>query len=480
MQLTIDTGGPARVEVRDSAGGLYQPDGALMDRDVGDWSGIPPYYQGHFTCPGRASLTLAPGRYLLVVEKGLEFERLEVPLDLAGDSTVVAVPERWAHAAAEQLWSADFHIHRPIDDAGALLLAEDLNLGVFITTWNDRTRWEREDPPADPVVRADATHVATVLNAEDERGGGAWMLHNLRRPLTLGSLDSWYPQGKVFVDEATAQGAWFDCEKPVWWEVPVMAALAPFDSLGVLNNHYVQYGMNANEAWGRPRDRARHPGAQGFSDYALSLYYRYLNLGHRLPASAGSASGVLPAPPGYNRVYVHIPEGFSVPAYYENLRAGRSFVTNGPLLRFTVDDHPPGDTVRVDATRPVRLMATASAREPIDRIEIIANGHVVRQESGGRLEAELDVPGTSWLAARCYLSTGESETTGATVRLAHSSPVYLSGANQRWDAAPDRAYFAAWIDDLMTETMSDPQRFASNDQRDEVIHLYRAALAHYR
>ena len=74
-------------------------------------------------------------------------------------------------------------------------------------------------------MRADPTHIATLMNAEDERGGGAWMMHNLKKPLALSEAERWYPQGRVFVDQAKSQGAWFDSEKPIWWEVPVMAAL---------------------------------------------------------------------------------------------------------------------------------------------------------------------------------------------------------------------------------------------------------------
>jgi hypothetical protein len=151
------------------------------------------------------------------------------------------------------------------------------------------------------------------MNAEDERGGGAWMLHGIHKPLPLGVDGRWFPPGITFVTEARAQRSpgdvlpWFDCEKPFWWEVPVIMAVAPPDSLGVLHNHFNQYGICDTEAWGRPRDQKQFPGWKGFVDYSFRLYYRYLNLGFRLPASAGSASGALPNPVGYNRVYVQLP-----------------------------------------------------------------------------------------------------------------------------------------------------------------------------
>jgi hypothetical protein len=457
MRLTIDTDGPARVEVRDAAGRMFQPDGALMDRTVGKWPAIPPYYQGHFVSKGTASLDVPSGRYLVVVEKGLEFERLEIPLDLDADRMIRAVPGRWAHQAAAGWYSADFHVHRPVSDASELLLAEDLNLGVFFTQWNEHNEW----PQGEPVVQVDATHMATATNSEDERGGGAWMFHNLSRPLPLGEADWWYPQGRGFVDEARSQDAWFDCEKPIWWEVPVMAALAPFDSVGVLNNHYNQYGMNSHEAWGRPRDDS------DFSDYSLGLYYRLLNLGHRLPVTAGSASGVLPAPPGYNRVYVPIADELSVASFYAALRAGRSFATNGPMVSFTVDGATPGDSV--DSGR-VSAVVTATARESIDRVEIVANGEVIADASGPALEQEISLDGYSWVIARCYLKPGD------TVRMAHTSPIYVRDAS--WDTTADNAYFVRWIDDLIAES-ADPARFSNNDQRDEVLRIYQTARSHY-
>lgn len=469
-RLTIETDGPARLEVRGPGQGMYQPENALMDRTfnkVADRKND--YYWGHFISAGTASLSLPAGQYTVIVEKGLEFERLESLVNLNADRTVRLVPKRWVNMAAEGWWSGDLHIHRPPSDAKMLLAAEDLNLGVFFTIWNAQNLWTNKEIPPDPVERLDSTHIATLLNAEDERGGGAWMMHNLKKPLDMRAAERWYPQGRVFVDQAKAQGAWFECEKPIWWEAPVMAALERIDSLGVLHNHYNQYGMVANEAWGRPRDQALFPGSEGFSNYSLSLYYRYLNLGLRLPASAGAASGVLPSPPGYNRVYIHAPQGFSVDTFYSALRAGRTFVTNGPVLTFAVDGKAPGDTVEISPGRPLRVAVTAEAREPIVRVEIVANGKVVADSSGSKLAAEIEPKNFTWLAARCYLKPA------VTVRLAHSSPIYLTGPGRAWDISDDKAYFVKWIDDLIAESESDPQRFQTADQKKEVLGIYSAA-----
>ena len=473
VHLTVETGGPAYVEVRGPQGAMYQPCGAVMDRTANNFNPPDRYYRGHFTSPGKAVLELPVGHYTLIVQKGLEFQRTESAVDLMTDQTVRLTPERWTHMAPKGWWSGDFHIHRPPEDAELLMTANDLNFAVFFTMWNNYNFWEGRERQADPTVRVDSQHLATLMNAEDERGGGAWMMHNLKKPIAWNEPERWYPQGHVYVDQAKAQGAWFDSEKPFWWELPVMAALESIDSMGIVHNHYNLYGIQAQEAWGRPRDQKLYPGNAGFANYCQDIYYRFLNLGKRYPVSAGSASGVLSAPPGYNRVYVLAPEGLSVDGFYSALKAGRSFATNGPILTLTVDGKTLGDTIEVQPGRRLQVTFEAQAREPIDHIDIIANGDIVVSTTQARLEAEIEPKNYTWVAARCILKTEE------TVRFAHTSPVFLSGKQQNWDASEDRAYFVKWIDDLIEVSSADPHRFSSDDHKNQVLAIYNTARGHY-
>ena len=86
-----------------------------------------------------------------------------------------------------------------------------------------------------------------------------------------------------------------------------------------------------------PATPSRLPPPRGNGYWTQEIYYHILNCGLRIPPSAGSASGVLPNPVGYNRVYVHLDGPFAYEKWWEGLRAGRSFVTNGPLLRVHVE-----------------------------------------------------------------------------------------------------------------------------------------------
>lgn len=493
--LTIDTGDAARVTVRSDDGAWHHPVGAVrdrtaaarpgvldMDRDPSDASAVAPGYTEHFVSGGSVELEVPRGSVTLEVTRGPEHtgvtRRVEVG---ATGARVSARPQRFADLAAEGWWSGDLHVHRPVADAAAVLRSEDLHLGAFVTQWNEVARRPQEPhapgaPSAALTVDGDRHAVAPVT--EDERGGGAWILHGTGTPDLPDTTQWWYPTGRSVVDRARAAGAHFDLEKLTWWEVPVMMATGAPDSVGVLNNHYVPGGFFANEAWGRPRPREAYPGKEGTSRYQLGLYYRYLNLGFRLPASAGSASGVLPAPAGHNRVYV---QGAADPAhagpctvggFYAALRAGRSMVTNGPLLSLTVGDAGPGGTVAPGRTS-VRAAARAAGR--VGGIEVLADGVVVARTDGGLLEADVDLTGARWVAARATAPDP------ATIRLAHTSPVYVDRGTPSpavaEQAVADRAYFARWVAELIEATTT--RRLADRAQRAEVLELYERAAAFY-
>lgn len=53
--------------------------------------------------------------------------------------------------------------------------------------------------------------------------------------------------------------------------------------------------------------------------------------------------GVHPVPLGYSQVYVHTGRKFDLKEWLRGLKAGRSFVTTGPVLFGTVDGKLPGE-----------------------------------------------------------------------------------------------------------------------------------------
>jgi hypothetical protein len=477
IQVTDESGQAiwARLEVRGANDKEYQPEASIRDLTAKHHRALP-YYLGSFVIQGQYDVDVPPGRYRVIAEHGLEYTRVEKSVAVAaeGETKVVLSLRPWIRMWQQGWWSGDFHVHRPLADTQKLVLAEDLNFCPVITQWPHRKDLQvlTDDvwgAGSSGQIAVDARHLITLRNAEDERGGGAWIYLSLPRLLEELDTTAWFtPSGLDFIRQARAQRSaadslpWVDCENSEWWEVPVAMALAPPDSIEVLGNHFMQYGLDDVTDWGRPPGKHVEGDRWAWLAYALGLYYRYLNLGFHVPPSAGSASGAHPNPVGYNRVYVHLDGPFTVEKWFAALRAGDSFITNGPMLFFHVDAGQEKAHVEVHA------------REPIDRIELVANGAVIQWAPvpPDTLEYTADFTFNpqdySWVAARCFLRTAE------TIRLAHSSPVYLPGHH---DCRLDAQFFADWVSDLINETGT--RKLASETDRQHLLDLYGQALAFY-
>ena len=254
-----------------------------------------------------------------------------------------------------------------------------------------------------------ATAITTSWPARTSAAAGPCSTSTSAGPLDLSGAEFEYPSPMTYVAEARRPGeagVWIDIEKPFWWDVPIWLASGQVDSIGLANNHMNRRGMYQDEAWGRPRDAKRLPPPRGNGFWTQEIYYHILNCGLRIPPSAGSASGVLNNPLGYNRMYVQLDGELSYPGWWDGLRAGRVFVTNGPLLRVQADGRPPGHVFNEceGEALEIKLDVALTARDSISALELIKNGQVERRvpydewartgSSGPRpLRAERLVPG---------------------------------------------------------------------------------------
>jgi hypothetical protein len=326
----------------------------------------------------------------------------------------------------------------------------------------------------------DAHHQYGILSQEDERGGGAVLLMNLENPVALGKASRWYPTNWHYCNEARKQNALVDQEKPFWWEAPVNVAMGVIDTLGILNNHLNRASLMDNEAWGKPRDRERYPGYEGFVDSVLELYYHYLNLGLKLPISAGSASGVLKNPVGYNRLYAPL-KMFSFENWFRAVKAGNAFATNGPMLFFNVDGVQLGETVRLRAGDVFRKKGALKvlSQAMLDRVEILFNGSVIHEFRVGanvseiEKEVELAIDQSGWMVARAY------EKNDQTVRLAHTNPIYIELGDPMEPRRESATFYADWCKELLSASERDEKRYENPNQRNEVEGIYRQAIAFY-
>lgn len=412
----------ARLRLRDPAGTLVpvrttKPQSAIAAH--------PKFADLGVTFDGSISIDVPAGDARVLVDRGTEYEPVTMSAARLKATNTIRL-RRWIDMARLGWWSGDLHVHREPDEMPLLVRAADIHVAPVITRWHkalERTPWR-----APFEFTAEGNRVWSINNAEDERPWGAAMFFHLKEPPELAGFRSdWPPPVDCW---PYREGSHFDLEKLIWWGAPVAALLAHPDSIGLVNNHFLEEDMLNNEAWGRPRDLALYPGYRGFAEYVCMLYYRYLSAGLRIPVSAGSANGVLKSPLGYNRVYVQLDGAFSRAAWWEALKAGRSFATNGPMLWLTANGERPGSVLPA-STRSVKIRIDARSREPLDRVDLVVDGTIVRTlrpaGDGSSLKVSFETPvgDGSWIAARCFGKTD------VTARMAHTSPIYVGTVPRR-------------------------------------------------
>ena len=168
-------------------------------------------------------------------------------------------------------------------------------------------------------------------------------------------------------------------------------------------------------------------------------YYRYLNAGFRLPVAGGTDKMSNGVPIGLSRTYARLgpDDDFGYDAWCAALRAGRSYMSSGPLLRLSVDGAGIGDTVRLpDAGGTVAVAATAASIFPMFRLELVHSGRVIassNSESGThelRINENVTIDGPGWICVRVdgggpdHL-THHRDVWGRAI-MAHTSPVYIA------------------------------------------------------
>jgi hypothetical protein len=174
------------------------------------------------------------------------------------------------------------------------------------------------------------------------------------------------------------------------------------------------------------------------SAYKHKEYYRYLNCGYQLPLVGGTDKMSSDVPVGLYRTYAHIPdEEFSYDAWCRALRAGRTFLSAGPMLRFSVEGRSIGDTLTLPAGGgTIEVEAVADSIFPIHTLEIIQGGQVVastEETKGARqlsVRTKLRIDANTWLAVRCggprYYEMSSFRDCWGRGMFAHSSPIYVA------------------------------------------------------
>jgi hypothetical protein len=142
--------------------------------------------------------------------------------------------------------------------------------------------------------------------------------------------------------------------------------------------------------------------------YGIADWYRYLNLGYRLPVVGGSDKMAAASLLGGIRTYAHLgDQPFTYEHWMDAIKAGNTFVTVGPLVELLVDGHPPGHQISLPPTGGALDVTwrVASTSLPIERVELIVGGLVAEQIGVDRQlraagQTTLTLKESSWIALR--------------------------------------------------------------------------------
>jgi hypothetical protein len=455
----------ARVRVVASTGESPMPEDAL--RKVG--TGQPFFY-----ADGSFAVALERGQADIIVERGTEFEPLHLTVDVPARGAVdVDLPlRRWIRLPEEGWYAGNTHVHydetetRALDRLRADPRVEDLPVFIVSQLQRRELAYASNVFPIGRHALSEPAHLIDVgeetrhNRAERAEGYGHLMLVNLERlvePLSRGLLvddaSADYPPLIDACREAHRQGGvaiW--CHNGIGMEAPIAAALGALDGINLFDPYWM--------------------------DPEYDIWYALLNCGIRLPASTGSDWFVCSS----NRVYVDVGADLAYPTWLAGLRNGRTFITDGPIVRLTVAGHGPSNDVLAPSagTRRLDVAIEWASAVPITAIEVMADGVVILRDEtppgarSGTVQGSVDAS-VGWVAAR---ARGSARNSYDHALWAHTSPVYVRDAPAPSIRSAAARAFIAGIDESLT-WVTTQGRFDDASQRDRIVELFRDGRGTY-
>lgn len=421
---------PCRVHFRSAHGMPYQPHGhhSHVNSDLGTWhvdvgGDLRLGQTSYAYVDGRCQGWLPRGEVIVEAARGYEYEPIRQRITIEpGQRRLELRLKRWVDMNARGWYSGDTHVHFVSTVGGQReARAEDLNVvNLLLSQWGSLFT-NTEEFTGEPLVSGDGK---TVVWATQEN-----RQHLLGHLTLLGLKEAVYPCCSDGPSEAelggtldTTLSAWADACRAQGGTVILPHLPSP----------------NGEPAALIATGRVDGVEMINFGEFNHLEYYRYLNSGYRLPLVGGTDKMSSEVAVGQYRTYVQIPadDGFSYESWCRNLKAGRTFLSGGPLLELQVEGREIGDTLQLPAGGgTVEAVARARSTIPVHTLQLVQNGRVVAETSepngSGQLElrARVEAKGHGWLCARAagpsYGRIAHHDTWSRGV-FAHTSPVYIA------------------------------------------------------
>jgi TolB protein len=485
---------PARVSITGDDGHFYVPANAWIHADDGYDRSKQPFEAHYFHTRGEDTITMPAGKFHVDVMQGFERPLTSKMVTTASGTNryvLAQLSPKWPMGDANEQWvSSDLHVHMNYGGTyrsnPRILASQAKAEGVQIVNNLIVNKEQRfPDIAYDGKGLDPASDASTLIVHGQEYHTSYWghrgILGALNHVLLPGyagypgtAAASLYPMNADVYDLAHAEGA-------------LVGAVHPFDEEP---DPFANPPQNITDEL--PVDVALHKldymEIVGFSDHksTAAVWYRLLDLGFHLPAGAGTDATTNYAAPirgyvGFDRVYVRVPRGpLSLNTFYEGLKNGRTFATNGPLLDFSLGGRPIGDELQfASAQSAVPFTAKLRSIVPVDHLEIVCNGRVVQalKLEGTRESADVSgnipVNSSGWCVLRAWTDNPEYPVLDKYV-YATTSPIYINIAGKPLRSPEDAKYFAAWIAQTIDVTSRYPY-WNSPQEKQSVLDRLRAA-----
>jgi hypothetical protein len=464
--LDADTGKPITGIVRVSnAREKYIQLPGLFDRMTGMPKDLPGVHWYAIPTEG-ADTTLPPGKLQLHAVSGLETELAKLDVDLKSPAEITIKLKFLFRPEQSNLAAGNTHLHLrgfSLDTADEYLRKIPVadRLHVMFVSYLERDKddltYITNKYAVGPMPKFDATGVL-FNNGQEHRhnfdaygqGYGHVMFLNIKKlvePVSIGPGIT----AKGFddlalrhgIDNAKKQGgAVIWCHNTNGFEDVLNALTNRLDALNVFD------------------------GSRGGT--FEENYYRYLNLGIKMPISTGTDWFMY----DMSRVYAEVRGKLTIESWLDAVKAGRCQATNGPLLSLEVDGKKMGDVIDLKAPATLKINASAIGRYPVQKLELIKNGKVIKSAfaNGGeaKLTHEVRVAEAAWFAVR---NNSAAKNEFDKTLFAHSSPVYVNFKGARVFDVDDALALLKQVEEGQAIIKS-KGHFSSPDAAKRLLSLY--------
>lgn len=417
-----------------------------------------------FHHPGRFTVEVPAGRTVLTVVKGFEYWPQEVVVEVgAGEVVEHAVDlRRMTDMAARGWYSGSTHVHmnyggnlhNTLENLLMMSAAEDQDVVNEQVANKDNRILDHQFfvPGGGPHPLSTAERLLVVGQEYRPPFYGHVFLFGMRdhllSPFTMGyegtAIESLYPSNTDMFRKAKAQGA------TVGYVHAFGGETDPLDgNLGGGKGFLVDAALGTTDAveWSDAARAGFHP------------LYAVWNNGLRVTATGGedSISNLQRSKlVGSVRTYVHTGgRGLDMDAWFGGLRAGRAFVSSGPLVELTANGRMAGDTVALPAGGgAITLSGRVESITPLERVFVVCGG-IERTEvplSVDRRSAafgiDLAIERSGWCHLRAEGHPDERAPLDVRYAQAFTNPIWFTVGEEPIRDADAADYGMRWIDRL--------------------------------